>query len=439
MKATTSCTVGYCVGNSLHSMTLEVTRLLGVTRVVDGCAENHLRETVHDYPSCITLSCSVDDVSGMSHSLESRAVAAVISDITPAISVTRPKHPHHQKNEKEAKENSDVSSSQSTFKDIRTEQEILATTSVKPTSFQESLQEKETATSHTQQVFISLVAGAMAGAVAKSTIAPLDRTKINFQATQQKFSGLHALQFLRESYQKEGLQSLWRGNSATMARIIPYAAIQFTAHEQYKRLLKVDAQGTETPSSRRFLAGALAGVTSQFLTYPLDMARARMAVTRKCTYSSLPEVFIKIWKNEGPRTLYRGLTPTLLGVIPYAGTSFGIYETLKTNYKAHTGRDKPNPLERMLFGAVAGLVGQSFSYPLDIVRRRMQTASVTGNGNSYKTIIGTLRKVYREEGVRHGLYKGLSMNWIKGPIAVGISFSTFDTLKMFLEQVSHRR
>lgn len=41
----------------------------------------------------------------------------------------------------------------------------------------------------------------------------------------------------------------------------------------------------------------------------------------------------------------------------------------------------------------------------------------------------------REEGVRHGLYKGLSMNWIKGPIAVGISFSTFDTLKIFLEQI----
>lgn len=40
----------------------------------------------------------------------------------------------------------------------------------------------------------------------------------------------------------------------------------------------------------RFLAGSLAGVTSQFLTYPLDMARARMAVTRKGTYSSLMEV-----------------------------------------------------------------------------------------------------------------------------------------------------
>lgn len=48
--------------------------------------------------------------------------------------------------------------------------------------------------------------------------------------------------------------------------------------------------------------------------------------------SWLSQVFIKILKNEGPLTLYRGLTPTLLGVIPYAGTSFGIYETLKRNH-----------------------------------------------------------------------------------------------------------
>ncbi|XP_045625278.1 mitochondrial coenzyme A transporter SLC25A42 isoform X2 [Procambarus clarkii] len=371
----------------------------------------------------------------MSHSLEGRSVAAVISDIaTPAINVTRHKpQPIQSGDSKESKDLGDVLAPFSIHKESQVGDAVLST---EDTGFlKEEVQEIDQTTSHAHQVIISLLAGAMAGAVAKTSIAPLDRTKINFQATNQRFSARHALSFVLICYKKEGLISLWRGNSATMARIVPYAAIQFTAHEQFKRVLRVDEPNRETPSSLRFLAGSLAGVTSQFLTYPLDMARARMAVTHKDTYSSLKQVFVKIWKNEGPFTLYRGLTPTLLGVIPYAGTSFCIYGTLKEHHKAYSNRDKPNPLERMMFGAVAGLVGQSSSYPLDIVRRRMQTANVTGNGNSYKTIMGTLSKVYREEGLYHGLYKGLSMNWIKGPIAVGISFSTFDTLKLFLEQM----
>lgn len=88
---------------------------------------------------------------------------------------------------------------------------------------------------------------------------------------------------------------------------------------------------------RRFLAGSLAGITSQSLTYPLDLARARMAVTDKYSgYKTLREVFVKIWQCEGPRTLYRGYWATILGVIPYAGTSFFTYDTLKNEYYSKT-------------------------------------------------------------------------------------------------------
>lgn len=96
--------------------------------------------------------------------------------------------------------------------------------------------------------------------------------------------------------------------------------------------------------------------------------------------------------------------------------------------------EKPlHPVERLVFGAVAGLFGQTASYPLDIVRRRMQTATITGS--AYSTIRSTINKVVREEGFIRGLYKGLSLNWIKGPIAVGISFTTFDITHHFLKDL----
>lgn len=52
-----------------------------------------------------------------------------------------------------------------------------------------------------------------------------------------------------------------------------------------------------------------------------------------------------------------------------------------------------------------------------------------------RTIAQIICKLRREEGIIHGLYKGLSMNWIKGPIAVGVSFTTFDLISGFLREM----
>ncbi|XP_052499916.1 mitochondrial coenzyme A transporter SLC25A42 isoform X3 [Budorcas taxicolor] len=186
-----------------------------------------------------------------------------------------------------------------------------------------------------RQVLSSLLSGALAGALAKTAVAPLDRTKIIFQVSSKRFSAKEAFRLLYFTYLHEGFWSLWRGNSATMVRVVPYAAIQFSAHEEYKRLLGsyYGFRGEALPPWPRLLAGALAGTTAASLTYPLDLVRARMAVTPKEMYSNIFHVFIRISREEGLKTLYHGFVPTVLGVIPYAGLSFFTYETLKSLHR----------------------------------------------------------------------------------------------------------
>ena len=157
-----------------------------------------------------------------------------------------------------------------------------------------------------------MIAGSVAGALAKTTIAPLDRTKIYFQTHPDKsYRILRAFKFLHMTYANTGVLSLWRGNTATMARIVPYAGIQFMSHEQYKKALDITedrrymilylllilrwtlptSTSLRRPGILNFVAGSLAGLTGQAITYPLDRSRAVMAVTQVGEYKNLWAVF----------------------------------------------------------------------------------------------------------------------------------------------------
>ena len=111
-----------------------------------------------------------------------------------------------------------------------------------------------------------------------------------------------------------------------------------------------------------------------------------------------------------------------------------------------TGREVTT-IERMQCGAVAGLFAQTITYPIEVTRRRMQTLGLVGNDTAFgnvgvrandavlarpPSLVSTIQTLYAEQGLR-GFFKGVSVNWMKGPIAFSISFTMFDTMKQFLE------
>ncbi|XP_066594862.1 solute carrier family 25 member 16-like isoform X4 [Prorops nasuta] len=298
-------------------------------------------------------------------------------------------------------------------------------------------------------VFItkSLLAGGIAGMCSKTTVAPLDRIKILLQAHNDHYKHLGVFSGLKEIVKHEKILALYKGNGAQMIRIFPYAATQFTAFELYKKYLGDLFQSYSHID--KFIAGSAAGVTAVTLTYPLDTIRARLAfqVTGEHIYSGIAHTAISIFKQEGGvKALYRGFLPTICGMIPYAGFSFYTFERLKYVVMKYLPKYFCNRCDRntsglvltlpakLLCGSIAGAIAQSFAYPLDVTRRRMQLAMMNPATHKYGNgMLTTVKMIYYENGIVKGLYRGMSINYMRAIPMVAVSFSTYEIMKQFLD------
>jgi len=169
-----------------------------------------------------------------------------------------------------------------------------------------------------------------------------------------------------------GIRSMWRGNGINVVKIAPESAIKFAAYEQMKRLIR----GNENRSmsiQERFVAGAAAGGVSQTIIYPLEVLKTRLALRRTGQYSGIFDAAGKIYRNEGLRSFYRGYVPNIIGILPYAGIDLAVYETLKRKYIAsHADNEQPSFLVLLACGSMSSALGQLCSYPLALVRTRLQ-------------------------------------------------------------------
>ncbi|KAK5854032.1 hypothetical protein PBY51_015136 [Eleginops maclovinus] len=291
----------------------------------------------------------------------------------------------------------------------------------------------------------SLVAGGVAGCCAKCTIAPMDRIKILLQAQNPHYRHLGVFAIVKALPKKEGYLGFYKGNGAMMVRIFPYGAIQFVAFETYKELLGKLVGISEHIHS--LIAGAMAGMTAVISTYPLDVIRARLAfqVTGEHRYTGIANAFHTIYFKEGGILgFYKGLTPTLIGMAPYAGCSFYTFSTLKSMGLKHfpemlgqPSSDNPDVLilkthVNILCGGIAGAIGQTISYPLDVARRRMQLGTGLPDSEKCSSLRKTLTYVYKEFGIKKGLYRGLSLNYIRCIPSQAVAFTTYEYMKQVL-------
>lgn len=272
-----------------------------------------------------------------------------------------------------------------------------------------------------------LVAGALAGAISRTGTAPLDRMKVFMQVHSSKSNKISLVGGFKQMISEGGLKSLWRGNGVNVLKIAPETALKFTAYEQYKKLLS--SEGGKVQTHQRFMAGSLAGATSQSAIYPMEVMKTRLALGKTGQYSGMFDCAKKILRKEGVKAFYKGYTPNILGIIPYAGIDLAVYESLKNAWLSRYARDTANPGILVLLGCgtISSTCGQLASYPLALIRTRMQ-AQASLDALDQPSMSGLAKKIVAKEGF-FGLYRGILPNFMKVIPAVSISYVVYEYMK----------
>lgn len=139
--------------------------------------------------------------------------------------------------------------------------------------------------------------------------------------------------------------------------------------------------------------------------------------------------FSKIVQEEGFFELYRGLQPSLVGIIPYAGSNYFAYDTLrKTWRKIAKKTDKQiTNIETLFIGSAAGAFAATATFPLEVARKQMQVGKLGGRV-VYRNSLEAFKGIVKEKGLG-GLYIGLGPSLIKLIPAAGILFMTNEAIK----------
>lgn len=183
------------------------------------------------------------------------------------------------------------------------------------------------------------------------------------------------------------------------------------------------------------IAGLSGGVVSTLILHPLDLIKIRFAVndgrSTAPKYHGLGSAFSTIFRQEGFRGLYKGVTPNLWGSGASWGFYFLFYNTIKGWIQSGNATQALGPTMHMLAASEAGLLTLLMTNPVWVVKTRLclqyDNAIDPRNDKRYRGILDCLLKIYRIEGIR-GLYSG----FVPGMLGVShgaIQFMTYEEMK----------
>lgn len=311
-----------------------------------------------------------------------------------------------------------------------------------------------------EKQFASLVAGGIAGAFSATVTCPMEVVKTHLQASKggsqvaiaAAATGPFAV--ARNIARAEGFKGFFRGLLPTLVGILPARSTYFWAYSTTKSTLSSQF-GESSPV--HMASAAVAGIVSNTLTNPIWLMKSRVQLQAGSTAATNPRVYrgyqdavVKIFREEGIRGFFKGLSASYWGVTEGA-LHFVVYERIKAKMIAHNRAaiargaylNSPKPdrspeelsaVQYLTAAAVAKFIASTATYPHEVVRLRMrEQPKFVGAAPKYRSMIQSLRLIAREEG-RRGLYAGMGTHLARVVPNAALMFFTYETVVKAIER-----
>ena len=271
------------------------------------------------------------------------------------------------------------------------------------------------------------LAGGISGAIAKTCTAPIERVKLIIQTQDAnpkiisgevpRYTGI--VNCFTRVAAEQGIQAFWRGNFVNVLRYFPTQAFNFAFKDTIKGFFPKYSPKTDFGKSFavNVASGGLAGAGSLTIVYPLDYARTRLASdvgSGKAQFNGLIDCLSKTASGPaGPLGLYNGFGVSVVGIVPFRGTYFGVNDTLVSINPYQKDKGLVGIASKFACAQTAALCAAYTSYPFDTVRRRLQMQSEKPQEEwVYKGTMDCFGKIAAEEGVG-ALFKGAGANALR--------------------------
>ena len=270
--------------------------------------------------------------------------------------------------------------------------------------------------------------GSASAIMISGTLQPLDVIRTQQQGVFQKkksispsfFNTMHSI---KSQY---GYGGLWRGTSATIARVGLGAGAYFSLLPTV--LSKFPQQNVLWD---QFGAAAVTRAAVGTVLCPLTVIKTRMEWELKSKgHNGLYNVAFRIWKQEGVAGWTRGLGPTLLRDAPASGLYFMMYTQFKDILLKKEGDTIAtySTSVNLVSGFLAGILTSIVTHPVDTLKTRMQLQP-EGHTLEYRMSLWTATKrLYAEEGLC-GFFRGLAPRLIRRAGTRACTWTLFEYLQ----------